>query len=275
MDTNTIVLPDGTTRRMGCLRPPAGLTKAWRTYGSKDDEPLIPRSEWPALIESFGPGPEFPFLPPQHDQNGRGQCCPEATTTCIESQRMSQGLPYVQLSPADLYDRINGGADNGSMLEDALHEATTNGVGTAATSGLIWNPGLHKAPATERARFRVLEFVLLPTFDHLMSALLKGRRAIGGVVWFNNYTPGPDGWMPTGQSEVGGHSTMAFQPAMRAVGGATQFGAWNRQSWGAGWHPTTNNCFVLAERQYLGPVGGMWSPRDVVDEGHVVPEPQA
>ena len=48
--------------------------------------------------------------------------------------RKEQGLVGPLLSPADLYDRINGGRDQGSMLEDAMAELAKNGVGTVATS---------------------------------------------------------------------------------------------------------------------------------------------
>src|SRR5262245_23168894 len=115
-----VQLPDGSTRKLGNIAPPASrLRLSWPEYGSTDAVPLVPRDQWPGLIAQFPAGPDYPFLPPVHDQDGVGQCNCDDTTALVESIRMTAGLPYGQLSAADLYDRINGGADNGSMLEDA------------------------------------------------------------------------------------------------------------------------------------------------------------
>lgn len=265
----TIMLPDGSIRRLGNNQPKAGLTKVWSLYGSTPETPLIPRPEWDDRIKAIGDGPEFKDLPPAHDQDGVGQCNAEDTTGIIESIRMTQGLPYVQLSAGDLYDQINGGVDQGSALEDAMHAAMTVGVGTAATCGTIWKRGMTRASTTERARFRVLEAFLCPTFDHCMSAAIEGYRLSSGIEWFTNYNPDSDGWLPTRRVGLaGGHAIFGYKPAVRKG----VYGIWHRQSWGQ-WG--LNGSFVIPDTGYQGNVGGWWAVRSVVDEGGVVPTPAA
>jgi hypothetical protein len=266
-----VTLPDGSQRRLGNNRPPAAhAARAFPEFGATPTTTLIPRSQWDGLIAAFSVGPDFPFLPPVHDQDGVGQCNCDDTTALIESCRMEQGLPHVQLSAADLYDRINGGADNGSMLEDAMHEALVNGVGTAATSGTIWRRGMRQASAAERARFRVLEALTCPTFDHCMSAVLQGFKLSTGIVWCDNYDPDADGWLPGPGSDVGGHAIFGYKPQARATRGGTQYGIGHQNSWGVRWGLAGR--FVIPEVAYSGGmVGGWWAVRSVVDEGGVVP----
>lgn len=270
-ELNTIVLPDGSSRRLGNIIPPQGLVKAHPIYGEGADEPIIPRTEWEALVRGFGDGPGDPFLQAVHDQDGVGQCNCDATTAAAERERARQGLTYIELSSADLYERINGGSDRGSLLEDALVEMTRAGVGTAATAGRIWRRGMTTASSEERSRFKVLEYSLCPDFDRVFSAALKRRSLITGIMWYDNYKPGPDGWLPRGGGRGGGHAIMGFKPAMRMVGGQIEYGIWHRQSWGGNYNPTHDNCFVIPESAYGRDIGGWWALRSVVDEGGVVP----
>jgi hypothetical protein len=263
-----VTLPDGSTRRLGNIVPPQGLMKAWPRFGDVPDVPLIPRSEWADRIKAIGDGPDWPFLPPVHDQDGVGQCNADATTAMGEYIRAMQGLPYVQLSAADLYHRINGGADNGSLLEDAIEEMMKNGVGTAATCGEVWKRGQKQAPAAERTRFRMLECWLCPSFEHHMSAALQGFALNSGVMWYDSYKPGADGWLPAGRGGAGGHAIFGYKPAMKG----SQFGIWHLNSWGAGWG--LNGRFVIPESAYKGPVGGWFACRVMTDEGGVVPQEQ-
>ena len=73
--------------------------------------------------------------------------------------------------------------------------------------------------AEERKRFRVLEWYECPTFDHIMSALFAGFVVQSGTMWYDNYNPGPDGWLPSPAGRAGGHATMSYRPASRTVGG--------------------------------------------------------
>lgn len=259
-------LPDGTVRKLGNIVPPEGKLKLqWREFGSKDDEKVIPRGDWDGILAQFASGWENPFLPPVADQDGVGQCNCSATATALEAVRMEQGLPYVQLSAGDLYDRINGGVDRGSLLEDGLAESSKNGIGTVATCGYVWSRRMKTASSTERAKYRVLEFVLCPTFDHCFSAVLQGWKLISGIMWYSNYNPDRDGWLPNGRGSAGGHAIFGYKPTSRNG----RYGIWHQNSWGPSWGLSGH--FVIPEECYNNAIGGWWGVRAVVDEGNVIP----
>ena len=260
---NEFQLPDGTTRRLGNIVPLKDTIGP--VFGEATNTRLIPRSRWDSLLANYQPGPDHPFLPPVHDQNGVGQCNASATVAAMEFCRAMQGLPHVSLSAADLYHRINGGRDQGSLLADGIREAVGRGVGTTQTSGYLWKSGSWKGPApdAERARYRVIEAYLCPTFDHCFSAVLQGFALISGIMWYSNYNPDRDGWLPQGSGGAGGHAVFGYKPTKR---GST-YGIWHQNSWSAGWG-LSGRC-VFPEPSYAGPVGGWWAVRAIVDEGIV------
>jgi hypothetical protein len=259
----------GIERFMGNLMPESGLAYAWDYFADAD---VIPRGEWPALIQAFPAGPDDPTLTYVHDQDGVGQCNCDCSVAIVETCRIRAGLPAVKLSAADLYDRINGGQDQGSLLEDALEELRTRGVGTAETCGTLWKRGMRQASAEERARFKALEWVLCPTFDHLMSASIRGWLINSGIMWHSNFKPDGDGWLPSrGSGQPGGHSVMGYKPAMREGRGGTEFGIWHQNSWTAQWG-VGGRC-VFPESAYKGPVGGWFAIRVVTTEEGDIPAP--
>lgn len=275
MALEEITLPNGEVVKLGNIIPTKGLSPDWIEFGADPQSPLIPRDQWKGLIDAMGTGPELANMPPLHDQNGVGQCNAEAGATMMEAIRLRQGLPQIRLSGADLYARINGGRDQGSLLEDGMAELLKNGIGTAATSGTLWKTGAFKgeAPAAERASYKLQELYICPQFDHVMSASLHGFFGVSGVVWYDNYTPGDDGWLPRGRGNSGGHAIMSYKPTYRIVGGQIEFGVWHKQSWYAGWFAAMNNSFVISETAFGGPVGGWYCGRSVTDEGGVLPSP--
>lgn len=272
MDLQEIELPDGSVRRLGNLMPDPARTKvAFPVFGDTPTAKLIPRSKWDEFLAGYSSLDSFdPFVPPVHDQQDVG-CCNCSTTTALgEYLRARQGLPYVQLSAADLYARINNGVDLGSLLEDALREMTVSGVGTVDSCGYLWKRGYYKGPASasERARFRLLEVYECPTFDHCMSAVFQGFAVNTGILWYDSYTPGGDGWLPRPSGRYGGHSIFGYKPAKRA----DEWGIWHQNSWGPNWpRPGAGGRFVIPESAYTGPIGGWFAVRAIVDEGGVVP----
>lgn len=269
-ELNEIVLPDGTTRRMGNVEPPQGLARAWPVYGDTRKAPLLPRVEWKDRCDAIGLGHESPFLSEPHDQDGIGMCNPSATVGAMEAQRAKQGLPHVALSGGDLYKRIHvGRGDNGSLLEDSLAESMTGGVApVSVVPYLDWRgdrPGAEEA----RKRFRVLEAYLCPTFDHCFSAVLCGFDLISGIMWYDNYTPDRDGWLPLRPSgRPGGHAVHGYKPTHRNG----VFGIWHQNSWSRKWG--LNGRCVFPESAYGRQIGGWWAVRAVTDEGGDVPAPK-
>jgi len=264
MQLDEITLPDGSTRRLGNIMPTKALQYPWIEFGNVPNTRVFPRSDWDRLLADYDDlGPDHPHLPYVHDQNGVGQCNADATTAAMEFCRSVQGLQPTKLSAADLYAQINGGADNGSLLEDGINAAMKVGTGTAERCGTLWKRGQYM-PATgpERAKFRVLEAYLCPTFDHRFSAALQGFALIMGSMWYSNYNPMDNGLLPRGSGSAGGHAYFGFKPTK--IDG--RFALWCRQSWG-NWSPKFNNCFAVTQEHTDEMIGGIWAVRSMVDEG--------
>ena len=242
---------------------------AWPKYGDTPAAPKIDRAQWKGLIDKLpgAAGPDSPYLSPTHDQNGVGQCNADGSTSAMESQRLKQGLPLVMLSAGDLYHRINGGSDRGSLLEDGLRESFSGVATVEQCGGNIWRKsGWRSGSAEQRRPYRLLEAFICPTFDHCMSAVLMGFDLVSGIMWYSNYEPGSDGWLPAGRGGGGGHAVHGYKPTYRGP----EFGIWHKNSWGQRWGLTWNGVgglCVFPESAYRGPVGGWWAVRSMTDTG--------
>ena len=265
----SIIDSTGHERFLGNI--PGKLKMRWTVYGDVPQTPMVPQSRWeefcnPALEDD-------PFLPPTHDQDGVGECNCSATAGGMERNRNQEGLPYVHLSAADLYGRINGGSDNGSMLEDGLQVSMAEGVCTVDACGYLdWRKGANPSQQQlqERKKYRVLEAFLCPTFAHCMSAVIEGFSLISGILWYPNYDPDGDGWLPTyGAGSPGGHAVMGYAPAKRG----NQYGIWHQNSWGARWG-RKGRC-VFPESAYGNSIGGWWAIRSTVTEDGDIPAPRS
>jgi hypothetical protein len=256
----TITLPDGTQRRLGNNPPPVShVPKLFPEFGTTPTTTLIPRSQWQPVDLSR-------FRSPIKDQDGEGACNAFDSIYILEACRRLQGLPDVLLSPGYLYGHINGGSDDGSLLEDAMASLMTLGTCTAATvPELDWR-NRPPAAATEALKYRALEVLVCPTFDHMASAILQGFFVSSGLSWCDNFTPGADGWLPMrGNNSVGGHAVARDQLATK--GGVWGLGGPN--SWGPSWGLAGG--MFIAESLYDNQIGGFWAIRSVVDEGGQVP----
>jgi len=264
---NEFLLPDGTTRKLGCIPSTPGRLKAWPVYGETDNTPIIPRTEWKARCDAIGTGPEVTFLTYVHDQDGIGMCNCSATASAMETQRLKQGLPLIKLSGGDLYHRISGGRDQGSRLEDGIHEAMLNGVADENTVPYLdWTRNHSDAP-TNRKKYRVLEAFLCPTFDACFSAVLMGFDLISGIMWRDNFNTDRDGWLPSvGRGSEGGHAVHGYKPTYRG----NVYGIWHKNSWTESFG--LNGKCVFPEWVYGHDISGWWAVRSITDEGNVVPE---
>lgn len=252
----TEVVVDGKPRKLGNRIPPVRSAPkfAYKVYGSTPDTPVLPRAKWKDIDLGY-------YLPPVYDQDGRGQCNASATCTATEAARSQAGLTPVHLSAGDLYSQINGGSDDGSMLEDGLKAMTESGVASVKSVPYVWDGRRHETAAVrdERKQFVVLEAFLCPTFDHYASAIQSGFHGIHGVLWFDNFTPDGEGWLPgRGRGNYGGHALCGYGLAQRN-------GVWGvrtRNSWGERWG-NSGNC-VMPESLFGGNVGGWWAIRATV-----------
>lgn len=261
-----IVDDNGEMRFLGNIEPKDVQVKVkWPVYGDTATTPLIPKSKWDDYCITIDQAIESFFLPPVHDQNGVGMCNASATTAAMEARRAKQSLDYIKLSSGDLYGRINGGYDGGSLLEDGLRESMNKGVSSINTVPYLEWRNISNG-AVERPKYRVLEAFLCPTFEHVFSAAAGGCDIISGILWYSNYTPDSDGWLPSPYGQAGGHAVYGFAPTKRG----NTYGIIHQNSWGQWGYKRRGFC-VFPESVYNNAIGGWWAVRSVVDEGGIVP----
>jgi len=228
--------------------------------GSQPERPeikLIPRKDWAEVDLSH-------FVAEIMDQDGQGACNAFASVQALHVLRSIAGLPYVKLSPGNLYGRINGGRDAGSVLSDAIKTLEDEGVCTAATvPELQWRQRNWPPTWNEEAKkFRILEAWDCPSFDHLATAILLGFPVNLGILVGNNFNPGSDGWVPDYRGGGGGHAMCGIGLAFsreRNTWGIKVANSWGRR-WGAGG-------FGIVPESYFKrtPFTDGWAIRGVVD----------
>lgn len=115
-------MPDFSNLKLGCL--PANLDDKLRTL-KMDDYLTVP--DLPALPERTNYLAKYPH-PPMF-LNDRMGCCTCATKAHMQMVWSANSGKHITLTDADVqaaYNRINGGADNGATLIDALNDWRTN-----------------------------------------------------------------------------------------------------------------------------------------------------
>jgi hypothetical protein len=244
-------------RKMGLIFPEGGKLKAkWNEFGASASVPLIDRAKWRDVNYEN-------FLPPVYDQDGIGQCASSSACTLLETGRAIAGMPHVHFSAGDLYSRVNGGRDDGSMLEDNMAELVKNGACEASLVPYVWDHRSHNTPAVvaNRAKYKVVEVYTCPTFDALVSALQQGFVGQEGLLWYPNYKPDSSGWLPRGVGRPGGHALMAYGAVKNPHTG--EWGILTRNSWSEGWG-RHGNC-VIPESAFGRDIGGFWVIRAVTE----------
>lgn len=166
----------GGLRRLAKLRPRP-------TFGGLPSyaahRPMIPPGQW----YSLGRRQEFPWI---LEQGRRSSCVGNAVAGALRRARALAGMPDVAFAPGWIYSLINGGADEGARITDAIHAVTRVGA-------LPWGEGFgqdpifyHDFPDVKElrriaARYRVLEAYHARTFAEIVSGILLGFVAIFGV----------------------------------------------------------------------------------------------
>ena len=244
---------------------------SWQEFGSTPQTRLIPRSEWKSILQGQDLSVRDIWGHPIANQQSVGMCNAAATATAIEKARARQGLPRIQLSGGDLYHRIAvGGQDNGSLLEDGLREAMHNGVAsTDVVPYMDWTNNYGDLAVQSRKKYRVLEALLCPTFDHAFSAALMGFPLIIGIMWYDNFRVDSRGWLPLrGEGGRGGHAFCGDKPVYDGdVYGIACPNSWTTK-WGA------EGRFVMAQHLFGREITGCWAVTSVVTEDGDVPVPK-
>lgn len=233
-----------------------------QVFGDVGKAKLIRQEDWqPTTLQAF--------CPPIKNQNGIGACCAFDTVTNIEIARAWAGLPYVELSPGDLYRVVSGGTDRGSLPEDNLRRCMEVGVLTAATcSPLEWRRNMGQD--SERAKYRILEAYWCPTFAHAASALQQGFSINANVWWYGNDPIDASGWHKNaGSGGRGGHSVCG----MALVNRNGLWGIKIQNSWGKQFGVEGYSILPAARCEEGCQVFQWWACRGVVQEDSGFPAP--
>ncbi len=259
-----LILPEEDTPKLGLFSKdnPGG----WKQFGTTPTTPIIPRAQWPKSRRLST------FLPAVYDQDGRGQCASSSACNVMEIAARIQGFEYPKLSAGDLYSRVNGGRDKGSMLEDNLKELVTNGVAPASMVPYVWNGRVSQTAAViaERRRYRAVEAYWCPGIDAAVSASLQGFAVGVGLMWYDNFKPvDAAGWLPmkgtcSSRECPGGHAITCYGIETKADG---TVGLVIRNSWSSTWG-ISGDC-ILPETLFSGHIGGFYAVRVVTDPATV------
>lgn len=235
----------------------------------------------PSLVKMSEMSPtEFPREQPAiKNQGAIAACNPFSTIALMEFARAREGLPYVRLSPGFVHGNIGGTDEEGTSLQDAVSWMVKYGTVKAATIGeLVWQKS--KWPrgvdlAAEASQFRMEEYWLCPTADHIYAAVWYGFDVGMGVVWHQGDSDvGKDGWMPVAGGKVlGGHAFPGVRLVAPKSGSNLGLGCVNQWGLQYGDHGTMKMPYqrVVAEckNNY-----GIWAIRATTWTGQTLPTPK-
>lgn len=256
-------LEGGEVRRLGLLEQPlASLRASWPVHAGPDGTPSsILRDQWRAVDLS-------PLVRQINDQNGIGMCASAGTQNIVEISRQIQGLPYVPLSAGDLYRRVCGGSDRGSLPEDNLTELMNNGI--APVSEVPYLEWRRTVSSADRQKYKGLEAWLCPTAAHVATAVQMGFPVLIGYWHYNNDPVDAEGWMVRPGGGRGGHAVCVLGLVKRGDMWGFKFeNTWTAQ-WGrSGYGILPESRMEAGCRDFQA-----WSIRVVSDEGGGFPAPQ-
>lgn len=219
----------GVDRRLGLLLPPLGFVSTLPVYD--DRQPMLDAKTIEAVAKSGDMDGRKKFDSTWiKDQRSHGSCNGFAGASALSRARVRRRCERVDLSGAYLYSLINGGRDQGSMLDDGMRAIQQSGV--APESLVPWNgiyPHLYPPEAhRDAARFKAFECYQVRSAQALFSALALGFDCIVAV-------HADDGFMRLDRWEVAGGGQ---GPGNHAVGAdglywgngepvASGFNSWN------------------------------------------------
>lgn len=176
---NQFVLPDGTRVGTGCLIPPTNRVSAFPVYA--ESGPMFTRDELIALGKTKTARGSHKFDSTFiKNQGHRSSCNGFAGAAALTRARIRRGLPRVDLSGAYLYSCINGGKDQGSMLEDGMKALMVRGCATEHTVGpdAIYRQSYPTAKADAEAKqYMAFECYSVPPGEDFEQMLFSGLAA--------------------------------------------------------------------------------------------------
>ncbi|TGK33826.1 cysteine protease [Leptospira gomenensis] len=149
-----------------------------------------------------------PFMPPVGNQGEQGSCVAWSTAYAVKSfqeyverkesktwsLRSSDGTPdYTKIfSPAFIYNQINGGRDNGSLISDAMRVMVE--MGAAPWDAMPYNAADYRTRPSQSAiaaasKYKAKEFLRVKTTDlnEVKAQLSSGKPVVAGVLVYENF----------------------------------------------------------------------------------------
>ena len=144
-----------------------------------DSVAIIPTAEWAGLIqERKDAGLSVrPFVKVIFDQGQVGSCATEAASQLVQTRKVMQGQPFVQLNPYFMYHTTSGGRDSGSSIDEDMEFARQYGIAPES----VWprSKGWQAKPSEEAyaaaLENRLDEFFDCVTVQEIGSCLLAGH----------------------------------------------------------------------------------------------------
>lgn len=247
------IFASGERRILGCHPRTARVGSIFPVFAEEDhpEIKLVPESEWTDCSKRH-------ILYHIFDQDGIGSCNANAACQTLMLWRNELGLPKAILSPGNLYGRINGGRDQGSMLSDALLELMKVGVcRTDFCNPNDWKKNTYKQGWDNDAkRYAILEGFDCPTFAHIASAIQLGFFVDFGIMVNQSFEPDSEGVIPPMSGRGGGgHAMTAI--GMKKIGGMWHVETVN--SWGEKWG-LKGVCFI-PQTYFKGDFVDAWANR--------------
>jgi len=232
-------------------------------YGDSGSGPMVPRANWqPSGLKGIAL--------PIKDQNGIGACNAFATVTAMEYAYQFAYNQAPQLSAGWLYGNINGGRDQGSLLEDAIQWVQKHGVCLASTVGMLDWRSKSQSAIVEAESYKVTEWWECPTFEHVASAVQNGFAVNIGMMWYDGDRPDSDGWLPDRpRGGAGGHAIARTNLVQRnGVWGIEGPNSWGERWGNRGWFTVSENRMKNEEGNF-----GWFAVRSVTAPPNLQPIP--
>lgn len=159
-------LPDGTLVGTGMLRIAGGPRETLKAY---PDDLLLDDADIKKLLSRATIKEMRKRRQKRVRNQGQiGSCCPVSVCSLFEETQVRSGRPHTPLQPEHLYAKINGGGDNGALLQDAMVEMVEKGCGPAGsvpqgTYNRRQQGGAVVVADREASRFRMHEPFATPT----------------------------------------------------------------------------------------------------------------
>lgn len=188
----------GDLRVLGCL-PPSPLFSCCLF---EDSYEVLPESDWNEVDLSWLPAPVL-------DQGRTSSCVGHAACTAYTRESQFYGEPAREFSPYWIYGLINGGRDQGALIEDALTALKTYGVAlkSEVPPGAMFPSQFPKETYEKAAGRKLLDGHLCRSFQDVATALTLNFPVLVGITVGKNFGQvDSEGVCPLPDVPLGGHA---------------------------------------------------------------------